>query len=351
MNHPLLKHYRAFRIYLMLWLAVIIIHSITLQNTFQVDNYFAILDALVFNILFAIIGFGLWYAALYNKYSDKSSFQLLATHLAIAVVVILSWYYVSSQIVRLLIKDQEFYTGFFNNTFSWRILNGFFYYLIIMMVYYSIIFYQSLQEKEAAEVKLKALIKEAELKTLKSQINPHFIFNSLNSISSLTMIQPEQAREMIIKLSDYLRYSLSKDKDHQLVSVNEELAHMKQYLSIEKIRFGKKLQLEENIAEDCLQQKVPVFIMQPLLENAIKHGVYESISPVKIIINISCSENVLKININNNFDPDSQRRKGAGMGLKNIENRLKILYGDPGLLKIQQLDNCFNVLLIIPQNI
>jgi LytS/YehU family sensor histidine kinase len=221
---------------------------------------------------------------------------------------------------------------------------------MIILAYYLLLFYQNFREKVVKESELKTLIKESELSSLKSQINPHFLFNSLNSISSLTIISPDKAREMIIKLSDFLRYSISHN-DEQITSLKEELQNINRYLDIEKIRFGDRLKIVEDIDEQCLDKKLPGLILQPLIENAVKYGIYESIDQAKVEISTSCNEEVLKIKIKNDYDPDFIAKKGEGIGLKNIKNRLSIIYKNDNLMIINKLDNTYEVTIIFPQEI
>ena len=136
---------------------------------------------------------------------------------------------------------------------------------------------------------------------LKAQINPHFIFNSLNSISSLTLSSPEDAREMIVKMSEFLRYSLGQDSEQ--ISLRVELDQIKRYLDIEKVRFGDQLVFESVMDQECLEWPVPRLILQPLFENAIKHGLYESIETVTISLAGSKKGNNILLTISNNFDP------------------------------------------------
>ena len=141
-----------------------------------------------------------------------------------------------------------------------------FIYGLVILTYYLFESLTNLSEKKAKEARLESLIKETELKMLRSQINPHFLFNSLNSVSSLTITDPEKARDMVIKLSEFMRYALSR-KDEQPVSFRSELENLRLYLNIEKVRFGDRLSIEENIDENCLEIKMPVMLLQPLYEN------------------------------------------------------------------------------------
>jgi LytS/YehU family sensor histidine kinase len=221
------------------------------------------------------------------------------------------------------------------------------YYLIIVAVIYVIIYYGNFQEKVLKEAELKALVKEAELKSLKYQINPHFIFNALNSISALTLTEPELARKMTIDLSSFLRKTLSSNEIQKSSLINE-LKNAKLYLDIEKIRFGDKFIYQEELDEDCTSIEVPSMILQPIFENAIKHGVYESIEPVTI--NFKCEEldEYMKITITNNYDKDAVPHKGEGIGMTNIQSRLRMLYNQDNLLKFSKNDGIFTVTIFIP---
>ena len=139
---------------------------------------------------------------------------------------------------------------------------------------------------------------------LRSQINPHFLFNSLNSVSSLTITDPDKARMMVIKLSELMRYALSR-KDEQPVTLQSELDNLRLYLDIEKVRFGDRLEIEEKIDPGCLRAMLPVMILQPLYENAIKHGVYESTKKVMIRTSVQFVSSFVEIAIINTLDRKS----------------------------------------------
>ena len=148
------------------------------------------------------------------------------------------------------------YAAYWDETFPYRIGTGVFIYGLIILTYYLFVSLSNLSEKNAKEARLESLVRETELKMLRSQINPHFLFNSLNSISSLTITDPEKARDMVVKLSEFMRYALSR-KDELPVSLQNELDNLRLYLEIEKVRFGDKLITEETIEEECLDFKIP----------------------------------------------------------------------------------------------
>jgi sensor histidine kinase YesM len=131
--------------------------------------------------------------------------------------------------------------------------------------------------------------------------------------------------------------------------LEEEMTNCKLYLDIEKIRFGDKLMVEMEFSNKCMKAMIPNMILQPLLENAIKHGVYESLEPVIIKLKCELQNTVLQIIILNSFDNDSSKQKGNGIGLRNVKQRLFLTYGMPDLVKITDQHNTFRVELIIPQ--
>jgi two-component system LytT family sensor kinase len=182
---------------------------------------------------------------------------------------------------------------------------------------------------------------------LRSQINPHFLFNSLNSVSSLTITDPEKARTMVIKLSEFMRYALSR-KDDKPVTLQSELENLRLYLDIEKVRFGDRLRIEENIDPGCLRSTLPVMILQPLYENAIKHGVYESTKEVIIITSVVCTSEYVEISISNNFDPEAAPVKGTGTGLTNVVRRLELMYGKNATILTEKQKDLFSVKIYIP---
>ena len=236
---------------------------------------------------------------------------------------------------------------YWDATFPYRIGTGVFIYGLIILTYYLFISLTNLSEKNAKEARLESLVKETELKMLRSQINPHFLFNSLNSISSLTVTDPEKARIMVVKLSDFMRYALSR-KDEQPVSLQSELDNLRLYLEIEKVRFGDKLTTEENIESNCLDFKLPVMLLQPLYENAVKHGVYESTETVRIITEARIIDGYIEIIIKNNYDSVPALRKGTGTGLLNVSRRLELYYGKKASIKTTKENNIYTVTLYIP---
>ena len=211
-------------------------------------------------------------------------------------------------------------------------------------------FIQEQQENKNRKDDAEKLLREAELSNLRQQLQPHFLFNSLNSISALAGSRPEEARKMIQQLSDFLRGTLKKD-DQQLVPLSEELQHLQLYLDIEKVRFGHRLNTVIEHDDASLTVKLPSLLLQPIVENAIKFGLYDTTENITIRIIAKTDSHQLVLQIENPFDPaTSKPKQGAGFGLNSIQRRLYLLYGRNDLLSTQQKENLFITLVKIPQS-
>ena len=335
-------------VYIILWVTLGVIHFSLLYYGYGLQTGVAFGDSIVFNLLFAMIGSGLWFMVRYSDLQTKTLGELAFYHLSGAAVTIFAWIMTGYLILNGIFSDDLFYQAFLKNTLSLRIITGVMFYALLVTGYYLLINFRELREKSQREAQLTNLLKEAELNMLRSQIRPHFLFNSLNSISSLTMTNPGKAQEMVIKLSEFMRNSLN-FPDTMISTLEKELYHVELYLDIEKVRFGDRLAFEKHIQPESLAWNVPVMILQPLLENSVKYGVYESSETTKISLETYLDDGVLEVKIGNTYDPDAIIKKGTGTGLKNIRARLLNLYGTSNLMMIDQADNYFEVILRIPK--
>ncbi len=227
--------------------------------------------------------------------------------------------------------------------FSWLMIS------IITIVSWIWYYLREQQEIETRKINMEKLAREAELSSLRQQLQPHFLFNSLNSISALIGIKPEEARKMIQQLSDFLRGTIRKD-DQQYISLDEEVKHLHLYLEIEKVRFGHRLKTEVDQEEETKKMVLPSLLLQPLVENAIKFGLYDTIGDITIRLSARAVEKHLYIRIENPFDPETaQAKPGTGFGLNSVQRRLYLLYARNDLLSTQQNENRFITELKMPQ--
>lgn len=349
MSNPILERIKHVYIYLIVWFIIAVIQVLLIIFATDLKLYVAIADSLVFNILYAFLAVTIWYPIRYSNPEGRLSFRIALTYLIVGVVIITGWLYLGYMILKVTLVNHEAYFQFLNDSFVARLATGILYYGVTLLIYHLFIYGKELEAKKLTETNLSLLVKESELNVLRSQLNPHFLFNSLNSISSLTISDPDTAREMIIKLSEFLRYAL-RHGEREKTKFAEEIKNIELYLQIEKIRFGDRLVFEKDISEPCEQGLIPNMILQPLFENAVKHGVYESTEPITIRMQCKGGQKALHIEISNNFDPKQVSRKGAGIGLKNVRNRLMLIYGRDDLINVDKTGNVFRVQLIIPQS-
>jgi len=223
--------------------------------------------------------------------------------------------------------------------------------LITCMAVVSVLWYtmDDQQENEKRKAAAEKLEREAELFKLRQQLQPHFLFNSLNSISALIGSRPEEARHMIQQLSDFLRGTLKKE-ENEWVSFSDELKYLQLYLDIEKVRFGHRLSTKIEKDEKCDQMKIPPMLLQPIVENAIKFGLYDTTEQITIRISARCDDQQLSVTVQNPFDPETaQPKKGTGFGLSSVQRRLQLLFGRNDLLETRHEDHLFTTAIKIPQ--
>ncbi|MGH9487308.1 MAG: sensor histidine kinase [Terriglobales bacterium] len=215
-------------------------------------------------------------------------------------------------------------------------------------------YYLALELERAGEADRRAqaahaLAQEAELRALKAQINPHFLYNSLNSISALTSADPERAREMCVRLGDFLRRTLALGQMETLAPLSEELALTHSFLAVEQIRFGARLRFEEHTTPEALAARLPPLTLQPLVENAVVHGISQLLEGGTIRLEAACRGGELVIEVENPYDPEAGGEAATtGLGLANVRARLKALFAGAARLQLDPAPPRFQVTLAIP---
>lgn len=190
-------------------------------------------------------------------------------------------------------------------------------------------------------------LKEAELEAIQQQLQPHFLFNALNSISALTQIEPNEAQRMLVLLSDFLRNSL-RNQTNAICTIEKEIEQIKRYLEIEQIRFGKRLEIRWKIDELSLQESIPCYLLQPLVENAVKYGVYGKTGQTWIEIDFQVIGDNIQLRVSNPFD-ENLSQQGTGFGLRSVKTKMRLFYGQAEGIQIQQTENLFVITLEIPR--
>lgn len=348
MKHPVLQNRVRLIVWWLIWLFLAGGQSLLFYYAFGSYSNIGIIDSVMSLLIYSGIALSLWYPFSFFNTTTTSTPVLIGNLVASGALSVTLWVIITKLLMQLILPEANNYQAYWDATFPYRVGTGVFIYGLVILTYFLFLSLTNLSEKNAKEARLESLVKETELKMLRSQINPHFLFNSLNSISSLTVTDPEKARTMVVKLSDFMRYALSR-KDEQPVSLQSELENLHLYLDIEKVRFGDKLTTEDYIETNCLGFKLPVMLLQPLYENAVKHGVYESTETVNIITHAKIVDGYIEIIIKNNYDSNPTLTKGTGTGLLNVTRRLELFYGNKASIKTSKENNTYTVTLYIPE--
>ena len=347
MKHPVLSNRIRLIVWWLIWLFLMAGQSLLFYYAYGSFLSIGVLDSILSLLIYSGIALSLWYPFSFFNTGNALVTTTISNLVISGVISVTLWVLTTKYAMQIILPEGNSYQDYWDATFPYRIGTGVFIYGLIVLSYYLFLSLTNLAEKNAKEARLESLVKETELKMLRSQINPHFLFNSLNSVSSLTITDPGKARDMVIKLSEFMRYALSK-KDEQPVSLRSELENLRLYLDIEKVRFGDRLSIEENIDENCLDIKMPVMLLQPLYENAVKHGVYESTESVRITTQARIIDNHINITISNNYDDAPSTKKGTGTGLLNVARRLELFYGNKASIKALKNNGIYTVNLYMP---
>ncbi len=338
---------RSIRItYTFWWLVWIAIYTLILERLGYSWNI-SIIDSLVSNVLLGLVCLAVGNTIRYYQPSKNTAWKLIVWSLLLSAI----WVFLAQWLLSLIFSNEIGYIDNLKQSMPVRYAVGFLSIGCTMMIVWIWEFVAYRNEDSSRQAAAQALAKEAELTGLTQQLQPHFLFNSLNSISALIGSRPQEARLMIQQLSDFLRGTLKKD-NRQLVPLSEEIKQLELYLAIEKVRFGHRLSTVFDCDEQSLALQLPPLILQPIIENAIKFGLYDTIGQVEINIRSRADKSSLIVSIKNPFDPQTSATiKGTGFGLKSVSRRLYLLYARNDLLKIETENNLYISTLSFPQHI
>jgi two-component system sensor histidine kinase AlgZ len=347
--HPLLTPINRFGLYLLAWvpLAGILIYLMA------VPGGLGWLDATVLILplclIYQFVCLSAWYSCKAAPIQKSTGQRLWLTHVLAAAILSFLWIllakllaYGLSQLAAFPGLDRRF-----ASQLSVLFGAGFLLYLLSVASHYVIL---TIEDSNKAEVRVQEtsiLARDAELKALKAQVNPHFLFNSLNSISALTSVDPARAREMCILLAEFLRMTLGLGEKAS-VPLSEELSLLHRYLAIERVRFGARLQMEEDLQEVSKSIQLPPLLLQPLVENAVTHGIANLTDGGTVRLSGQSYNGRVLLAIENSFDPESAPMRKGGLGLKNVRERLEARFGKEANMRVSAEAGKFRVELSFP---
>jgi two-component system, LytTR family, sensor histidine kinase AlgZ len=305
--------------------------------------------ALPLALLYAFVCLAAWYPCRSTPLATSGALALVTTHGAAALAASALWLGAGMGWATLLgrLPATAAAAGLFHGNLPLYFGVGLLLYLLAVALHYLLIAFEESRAAEARALEIEVLAREAELSALKAQIDPHFLFNSLNSISSLCGADPRGAREMALALADFLRSSLAAGR-RETLPLADELALAASYLAVEKIRFGPRLRVAEEVAPAARQQPVPPLLLQPLVENAVRHGISHLLDGGEVRIAARLAAGRLHLAVANPCDPERPARRGGGIGLANVRRRLKLLYGGDARLTVEERPESFRAEVELP---
>lgn len=346
--HPLLTRNRL-GLYLLAWVPLVVTSTYVLATRGALSWAQATAIAVPVFLFYALVCLSAWYPCRATPLGKVSFTRLMLTHLIAAVFISFVWTRIGAAISYAVLSHAQF--DALNRQFGPQVNTiftvGVLLYLLSVAFHYVLIAMEESRRAETQANEARVLARDAELKALKAQVNPHFLFNSLNSISALTSVDPSKAREMCILLAEFLRMTLGLG-EKSAIPLAEELALLDRFLAIEKVRFGTRLHVQEEIQEESKCVLVPPLVLQPLVENAIVHGIGNLPDGGTIRLVSQVNDGRLSITIENTFDAESTPTRRTGMGMVNVRRRLEGRYSNEASIQVSAAADKFRVELSLP---
>jgi sensor histidine kinase YesM len=347
--HPILANRNRTLLYVVAWLPIAALLTQVLARGGTIGWSEAAAIVFPMCLLYAFICQASWYLCNAVPLREGEIIRLVASHGTSAVASASVWVAVGWVGVWLL--GSAFHIDGISSRYVAQVpvlfVSGVLLFLVAVALNYLLITFEASQRAVSKALELQVLAREAELKALRAQIDPHFLFNSLNSINALVMTDPAAARRMCILLADFLRGSLKLGSEVRIPLV-EEIRLAEGYLDIERVRLGSRLTIERDIDPRCEACLVPPLIIQPLVENAITHGVAPALDGGVVRLQAERNGAGVKIVVENPFEPESTAGNGAGLGLKNVKMRLANLYNGNARMDVSDNAGQFRVELQLP---
>jgi signal transduction histidine kinase len=346
--HPILARGARLALYLGLWVLVGVLLAGLLANQSGLSWQASVGIALPLATAYSFVCLSAWYVARGLPLATSGITRIAATAVTASVVSSAGWVLIGRGWVafvtrRAMVDDPASFAGTLRPTlFGFGVLL----YLLSIAVSYVLAAVEASQEAERRGLQAQVLAREAELRSLRAQIDPHFLFNSLHSISALTSVDPQAARRMCLLLADFLRDTLALGAE-PWITVAREFQLVQRFLEIEHVRFGSRLAiaLDAGNAADC---RIAPLLLQPLVENAVTHGIAHVLEGGTITLAATREGSSLRILVENPCDADRPRGSGTGVGLANVRSRLRALHGVDAWLEAEEAGGVWRARLTMP---
>lgn len=350
--HPLLARPGAFAVYLIAWVPLTAILGALLVLAGGMTALEAAVVSPLLTGVYAFVCLSSWYLCVAFPIRTSRLFSLAVTLTVASVVAASLWVLWGATLGGLLALAPPFATlpEALRRATLVVLLLGILLYLLAVALHYLLAAARDAKEREEREVELKSLARDAELQALKERLNPHFLFNALNSIGSLAASRPEEARRMCALLSDFLRTTLGLSGKAE-IPLSEEIALARRYLAVERVRFGDRLGFTEDLDPAAADSLVPPLLLQPLVENAVKHGIARRIDGGTLTLVTKRFGDRVSIVVENPADDDAPPAAGTGLGLVNVARRVSASWGDAGRFSARRVDATFRAEIELPARV
>ncbi|HEY3668242.1 MAG TPA: histidine kinase [Polyangiaceae bacterium] len=344
--HPLLAQRRSLSAYLLFWAGLSAVPWVLIHSTTPLG---ALLLSVACTVAFALCTLPVWYLCRALPLLPAKLWRVVSIHAAAAAAWSLGFVACS----QLLAEPLSLLP-------AWRALPtdvaaaegaligvGALFYLLVATFHYVLAELEQRRTADEREAVLALAAQRAELSALRAQVHPHFLFNSLNTVSALIGYDTVKAREACLLLAEYLRGTLGA-QERALVPLREEWSLSERYLAMEALRLGERLRIEVSMDDSAQDCEIPSLLLQPLVENAITHGIAPVDAPEPLRVRARCRDGRLTLELENGLNPAPRRRSGGGLGLANVRARLFGQYGNEATLRVEREANRFSVVLNLP---
>jgi len=347
--HPILVQRRRLALYLMAWMPVVALLTASMVLT----NWGNWTESLLFGFplvtIYAFLCLAAWYPCRALPLGDEQTAFSLATHVATAAISAGVWVGMAWVLANGFERSAASVAGsrLTSEQMGLIFVFGLLLYLLSVAIHYLFAAAEASSDAERRALEAEVAARDAELQALKAQLNPHFLFNSLNSVASLAGTDPERARVMCIELGDYLRGTLN-ESGATLQPLEKELSQVRRFLNVETVRYGDRLHVVEEVDDDCLGHAVPPLLLQPLVENALRHGIAHLVDGGEVRIGARCDGDRLTLWVENPVDPESVPRSGAGVGLGNVRQRLDKVFANDARFRHGRSGDSYRAEIVMP---
>jgi signal transduction histidine kinase len=345
--HPLLTRRSRLVLYLAVWIVFGLLITVVLVYGGRAPTRWSLEFAVPLAVLLGLQSLSVWDLVQSLPPEETSVFRLSVIWLLAGLISLAAWLAAAYGWAMWLLPPGETYPDSAWGIVPLLIFAGAIGILLGVLGHYLGGAFQRSRIAEKRALELQVLAQEAELKSLRAQLDPHFLFNSLNSVAALIGNDTTKAREMCFLMAQFFRKSLTLAREKS-IPLSEEVSLVQTFLAIERVRFGERLQAKFDVADEVRDVRVPPLVLQPLIENAVHHGVAHLLEGGEVAVQARKRDAFLELVVGNPCDPDRPPSRGTGVGLNNVRSRVETLCGHRASVDVDAREDYFRVSILLP---